>query len=55
MNSLSTKWLSLFYYLKKKLNTNISIIAVKGPSKSIELDMKKGQYAIENIENTKII
>ena len=54
MNSLSSKWLSLFYYLKKKLNTNISK-AVKGPSKSIELDMEKGQYAIENIENTKII
>ena len=52
MNSLSSKWLSLFYYLKKKLNTNISK-AVKGPSKSTELDMKK--YAIENIENTKII
>ena len=54
MNSLSSKWLSLFYYLKKKLNTNISKV-VKGPSKSTELDMKKGQYAIENIENTKII
>ena len=54
MNFLSSKWLSLFYYLKKKLNANISI-AVKGPSKSIELDMKRGQYATENIESTKII
>ena len=45
MNPKAQNSWSLSYYLKKKLNTNLSI-AVKGSIKCLELDMKKGQWYV---------
>ena len=45
MNPKAQNSWSLFYYLKKKLNTNLSI-AVKGSIKCLQLDMKNGQWYV---------